>query len=281
VSDTGKAGKIGEGQRFDGVDDFIDCVNDTSLDVVYLTLEVWIYSTSFAVNGGIISKGLNTTRQYWTWTWNNNGSYEIDEGGNVNDAWTLSTGVWQYMALTWDGSNVVTYLNGTQEVSNGQATGTIDSTTEPLLFGYIQGFNYWNGNLDEIRISRVARSADWIKASYVIQNNPETYLIFQAEEAAQAAEDPVVIKSNILNPHNGESTTLDVRLVEPKKVTVTIYDLAGDPVVVLYKQTGSAGLNEIIWDGRNKRGKPVVPGVYYAVVKIDKKRYIEKILVIK
>ncbi len=281
VAHAGKAGRIGNGQQFDGVGDYIDCGNDGSLNVNNLTIEVWIYSTGFAVNGGIVSKGLDAFRQYWTWTWGGNGSYEIDNDVNVNDAWLLSTDQWQHMALTWDGTNVVTYLNGTLGVSNGQGTGNIDPTVEPLLFGYIDGYNYWDGNLDEVRLSSIARSADWIKASYVSQNNPEAYLTFQAEGTEPAVEDRVIIKNNIINPNTSEYTTLNFTLDTPTKVTVTVYDLAGDPVDVLYDQTGSVGLNEVIWDGKNRRGRAVVPGVYYVVVKIQKQRYVEKVLVIK
>lgn len=281
VSHTGKAGKIGRGQQFDGADDVIDCGNDGSLDVSYITIEVWVNVNNWVNDMGVVAKGDNAYRQYWIWTWSADGSYEIDEGGNINNAWTLTGTGWEHMALTWDGTNVVTYTNGIQEASNPQGTGTINSTTEPLLFGYIPGYQYWDGSLDEIRISSIARSVDWIKASYVNQKNPQSYLNFQAEETAESAEDPVVIKNNILRPTRGESTVLSFRLDSPTKVTVTVYDLAGDQVDVLYNQTGSTGVNEVIWDGKNKRGKAVVPGVYYIVVKIDRQRYVQKALVVK
>jgi uncharacterized protein (DUF2236 family) len=34
---------------------------------------------------------------------------------------------------------------------------------------------YWHGMLDEVHISNVARSADWIATEYNSQNSPSTF----------------------------------------------------------------------------------------------------------
>jgi hypothetical protein len=68
VSATGQAGQISGGQAFDGVDDYIDCGNDSSLDVEYLTAEFWLDVNSWINDGGILAKGDNSYRQYWVWT---------------------------------------------------------------------------------------------------------------------------------------------------------------------------------------------------------------------
>ena len=91
----------------------------------------------------------------------------------------------------------------------------------------------------------------------------------------------VIIRNNIINPRQGEATTLNFRLDERSNVTITVYDLAGDSVKVLYNQSANAGMNEVVWDGKSKRGKAVVPGVYFIVVKIGKNRYVRKVLVVK
>jgi hypothetical protein len=91
----------------------------------------------------------------------------------------------------------------------------------------------------------------------------------------------VIIRNNIINPRQGEATILNFRLDERSTVTITVYDLAGDSVKVIYNQSANAGMNEVVWDGKSKRGKAVVPGVYFIVVKIEKNRYVRKVLVIK
>jgi hypothetical protein len=97
--------------------------------------------------------------------------------------------------------------------------------------------------------------------------------------ATPLAPGKVIIRNNIVDPEAGTYTTLNFRLSKAQKVTITVYDLAGRPVKVLYNRTGNIGLNEVIWDGKNKNGRTVVAGVYYVVVLIDKERYVHKVLV--
>ena len=40
---------------------------------------------------------------------------------------------------------------------------------------------FWNGTIDEVRISSSARSADWIAAEYNNQSSPSTFYNFGAE----------------------------------------------------------------------------------------------------
>jgi len=40
----------------------------------------------------------------------------------------------------------------------------------------------WNGVIDEVRVSHVVRSQDWIKASYTNQVNPSGFIILGSEE---------------------------------------------------------------------------------------------------
>jgi hypothetical protein len=37
----------------------------------------------------------------------------------------------------------------------------------------------------------------------------------------------------------------------------------------------------VVWDGKSRRGRAVVQGVYLIVVKIDKTRHVRKVLVVK
>jgi hypothetical protein len=170
------SGKIDGAQDFDGVNDYVDAGNSASLDVNYITIEFWLKVNSWVSDGGILSKGTSSARRYWIWTYGGTVAFEIDEGGNYNDAWNPPSGQWQHLALTYDGSNVITYRNGDQEINTyPQATGTIDATTEPLLFGDIPPYNHADMDLDEVRISNTARSAEWIQTSFNNQNDPSSF----------------------------------------------------------------------------------------------------------
>ncbi len=62
--------------------------------------------------------------------------------------------------------------------------GTLTSDSAPLTFGSDEPANadYFNGTIDEVRISDTARSADWIEASYINQNSPSNFYTAGSEE---------------------------------------------------------------------------------------------------
>ena len=94
-------------------------------------------------------------------------------------------------------------------------------------------------------------------------------------------KDRVTIRNNIINPKNGELAYINIVTSKSEKISVTVYDLNGDPVAELFKQKRMPGSNLITWDGKNRRGKIVVPGVYFIVVKVGGKRYVKKVLVVR
>ena len=100
-------------------------------------------------------------------------------------------------------------------------------------------------------------------------------------QMVEVKEGEVIIRNNIINPGRGEYVALNFRLDKSAKVKITVYDLAGNSVKELYKRKAPAGLNEVRWYGKNKRGRKVVQGVYYIVVKIGRSRHVKKVLVVK
>ncbi len=66
------------------------------------------------------------------------------------------------------------YLNGS--LTGQTASGSLGSgNTITLGYRPDQPGQPWTGNLDEIRVSNIARSADWIAAEYNNQKNPSTF----------------------------------------------------------------------------------------------------------
>jgi len=65
--------------------------------------------------------------------------------------------------------------------------GPITFSSESLRIGSGTGTGgaanyFFSGGIDEVRISNIARSADWITTSYRNQNSPGTYLTFNNQE---------------------------------------------------------------------------------------------------
>jgi hypothetical protein len=179
---TNATGKIGGADYFAGDDDYVNCGSNAILNVNYATVELWLNVSSWVDNGGILAKGDDTYRQYWMWIYGGAVSVEVDEGTLQNNAWAPSLGAWEHLVLTYDGSNVTTYRNGVQENQYPQTTGTINGTAQPLLFGSIPSYSYFNGSLDEVRISNVARDLCWIQTEYKNQNTPGTYVEVGTEQ---------------------------------------------------------------------------------------------------
>jgi hypothetical protein len=92
-------------------------------------------------------------------------------------SYAFETDQWYHIAATYDGTLMRVYVDG-------QLIGTRTSLSEPGAYDsssiYIGRWsNFWfPGQLDEIRISDIARDPDWILANYRLLNSPDAYLTF-------------------------------------------------------------------------------------------------------
>lgn len=168
-------GQIGNAQVYSS--DYINCGSDASLKITgALTLEAFVKGTVNSAWHGIISKDRWTApadRGYVMAITNTNKLrlFLGSDGGvdmEVDSVDNVSNNTWQHLSGTYDGSSVgKVYFNGVQNNSvsslssivGDQAVeiGTMDVGSEKLFFA---------GTIDEVRISNVARSASWLKATY-------------------------------------------------------------------------------------------------------------------
>ena len=100
---------------------------------------------------------------------------------------TIPAGAWTYAVMTYDGSNMKLYVNGALDGSVAQ-TGTFATNLVPLNIGRNNNSTeYFPGSIDEVRISKTARSADWIFAEYNNQKSPSTFYAVGNEIAGSAS----------------------------------------------------------------------------------------------
>lgn len=72
-----------------------------------------------------------------------------------SESWTPSTGTWYHMAIVRSGNTLKTYIDGTTLSAGKDCTGLdIVSTTAILEIGAQGPSNYFNGWIDELRISK-------------------------------------------------------------------------------------------------------------------------------
>ena len=92
---------------------------------------------------------------------------------------------------------------------------------------------WWEGSEDEVRVSNIARSAQWISTEYNNQNSPASFYSLGIEEARTLPGAPVV--SNEI-PHDGATgITLNPTL------SITVHDYQGDTMEIAFwtNDTGS------------------------------------------
>ncbi len=70
------------------------------------------------------------------------------------------------------------------------------------------------------------------------------------------------LDQNYPNPFNS-STIIRFLLRKPQNVSLNIYDQTGRQVITLLENFLNFGRHELIWDGRDRLGKPVASGNYF------------------
>ena len=155
--------------QFDGVDDYVDCGNDESLNITdEITISAWIYSIGEGVTWhGIISKG---NGQPYALTFNRPNRYlHFETHGGPG---TLNTSVntilfdkWTYVVATYNGSMQKIYINGIEKASRSASTDLV-SNSESLRVGQGNNGEFFKGRIDEVRIYNRALSASEIRKHY-------------------------------------------------------------------------------------------------------------------
>jgi hypothetical protein len=85
---------------------------------------------------------------------------------------------WYFLAGTMDGAVMRLYVNGGMTASTNK-TAVYNSANASFLIGSGDGNQAFNGKIDEVTVSRVARSNDWIRLSYRNQAGFDTPLLIQ------------------------------------------------------------------------------------------------------
>lgn len=174
------AGYIDGGASFNGSS---SSVYTADWKMSYLTVSAWINTTqSGSSNPQIICRdsGQCTASGGRLWqfrmsTGNKLQFIPFNSSGNgvtLTGSTTINDGNWHYVVGTWDGTYVNIYVDGSSDAAQGSLSGSLNQTATFMLLGT---GNYYSGLMDEVRVSGIARSADWIKAEYNNQSSPSTF----------------------------------------------------------------------------------------------------------
>jgi YD repeat-containing protein len=124
---------------------------------------------------------------------------------NIAAAQPFSTiGSWSYVVGSYDSSDGVLRLYINANTPGAKSTsGNVSTNGSNFQIGLAPAFNYrFNGVIDEVRISNVARPFDWILTEYRNQSSPSTFYAVGSETQNSDVAPPVVTVFVIPNLHN-------------------------------------------------------------------------------
>jgi hypothetical protein len=160
---------------FDGIDDYINCGNNTILNLNdNYTISIWL-KTSTLINQAIIQRYLNGGA-YPGYSIDINrtttGTIDIYTGGNwyINNGSNINNNTWNHIVFTINLTTATFYKN-----TNSTSFSVVASTTNPndtLFIGCLEGnTGFFSGNIAQTLIYNRALSAQEVLQNYNAQKS--------------------------------------------------------------------------------------------------------------
>ncbi len=168
-----QTGLIDYALGFDGVDDNVNCGNDTSLQLTDdFTVEAWVNCAQFGTNLGIVTK--QVTGAYGGWNLGRmtdnrfsaliSNTTELDY---VHSMFSYTSSDWHHLAMVVDDGTTYLYVDGVQQ--QDYSTKAISESGLDFVIGKtypLYNSRYFNGNIDDVRVYNKALTAEEINQNY-------------------------------------------------------------------------------------------------------------------
>ncbi len=166
-------GSLGKALSFDGVNDYVNAGNGTSLQLTdNITLEAWVKANSITNRQTIFGKNYTS---YEIQLWEVTGAIVLYKYSNVDPffeivsftgAPSVPVNVWSHIAITLSGTSVKGYLNGVQYSGTAAYSGTATNASNVEIGRRAGATSWFNGLIDEVRIYATALSSAEIQKHY-------------------------------------------------------------------------------------------------------------------
>ncbi len=191
----GTAGEIDGADSFDGSDDYVLFSNTFILhQSTDASVEFWVKNNGVVSGPAVFwTRGDSTDSNRFNIWAHTDGSFGFDyrspsgtwHGLTGLPAGGVPIGTWTHIAIQRVGNTYYLYVNGAYATQATDSSPDLPTATSWMLAGRA-GFIF-KGLIDEVRLSNTVRSADWIKQSYQMVANQNSYVSFGSEMTQPSA----------------------------------------------------------------------------------------------
>ena len=196
-------GKIGNALDFDGANQRI-VLGDIDLSGKNSTISAWVNS-DIAQGGNVVSKSAQENHGNPWYRWNIFVDRNLKAHSRYSEIFTptreYSLNTWSYFTVTSDGTNLIFYIDGVPVSSAGNTNDIESSDQNAVIGGRDTAFldEFFDGQIDEVRISNTYHSPEYIATSYTNQNSPDTFISLSSEEEAPDTTGPTITNAEVSN----------------------------------------------------------------------------------
>jgi hypothetical protein len=281
ASPSGKVGGCATGFTNNTANKIV-LTNNASLQTpTVFTYEAWIYLTLHTGSGTIIGGSSNSGQQFRT-----------DVSGSVNTitflkqqvtGWsatgTFNINTWVHAAFTYSSGAYVFYINGAP-AGSGTNSQSLSASTRNIGWCSNSNGESFNGSIDEVRISNIARSAAWMAFQYANQSaiNGQLTIGSQTINGAILKIDPTTDTATTFGSLPSATTTLgwfggvltpngSIYCIPHSSTTVLKIDTTTDTTTTFGSLTGTTK-----WIGGALSPNGMIYGIPYTsstILKID------------
>lgn len=185
LNTTGSSAAVVAGAAsFNGTSAAVAIDNSSALSPSLITVEAWVRTTVGTGTQSIFSKDQTNSSTLRVWQFRLNAGkpeflpFSTSAVATAASPDAVNDGQFHHLCGTWDGTTVRIYVDGILKGSTA-LSGTLRANQSNRAFiGRSENLspNYFNGTIDEVRLSPGPRSAAWVKASFDSQKPGSDFL---------------------------------------------------------------------------------------------------------